>query len=99
VENRDGAWPRLGGSGNNTIASSFWLDDMSYLRVKNLQIGYSLPQSLLRRAHIASLRIAGSAENLATITSYRGLDPEKAGDANNMYPIVKSYSHVIQLGF
>ena len=99
VENRDGAWPRLGGSGNNTIASSFWLDDMSYLRVKNLQIGYSLPQSLLRRAHIASLRIAGSAENLATITSYRGLDPEKAGDANNMYPIVKSYSLVIQLGF
>ncbi len=99
VENRDGAWPRLGGSGNNTIASSFWLDDMSYLRVKNLQLGYSLPQSLLRRAHIASLRIAGSAENLATITSYRGLDPEKEGNANNMYPIVKSYSLVIQLGF
>lgn len=99
VENRDGTWPRLGGSGNNTATSTFWLDDLSYLRVKNLQIGYSLPPSLLQRVHVASLRIAGSAENLATITSYRGLDPEKAGNNNNMYPIVKSYSLVIQLGF
>lgn len=99
VENRGGAWPRLGGSGNNTIATTFWMDDMSYLRFKNLQLGYTIPKKLFGKSGINSLRIAGSAENLLTITSYRGLDPEKAGNNNNLYPINKGYSLVIQLGF
>ena len=99
VENRNGAWPRLGGSGNNTITGTFWLDDMSYLRVKNLQVGYTIPKKLFGKTGINSLRIAGSAENLWTISSYRGLDPEKAGNNNNLYPISKTYSLVFQLGF
>ncbi|MBO9561480.1 MAG: TonB-dependent receptor [Niastella sp.] len=98
LDNRNGDWPRLGGSGGNRENSTFWLDDMSYLRVKNVQLGYSLPGSILRRLHVSSLRIAGSAENLATITSYRGLDPEKIGNNNNLYPINKSYSLAIMLG-
>lgn len=72
---------------------------MSFLRVKNIQLGYAVPASLLRRLHVNSLRIAGSAENLGTITSYRGLDPEKIGNNNNLYPINKSYSLAIMLGF
>jgi TonB-dependent starch-binding outer membrane protein SusC len=106
VENRDGTWPRLGGSGNNQATgttgagmSTFWLEDLSYIRFKNIQLGYTFPQSLLRKAWINNLRIAGSAENLATITSYRGLDPEKTGSNNNLYPLNKSYSLAIQLGF
>jgi TonB-linked SusC/RagA family outer membrane protein len=98
VENRGGEWPRLGGSGNNQSQTVFWLDDLSYLRVKNIQLGYSLPSSILKKAGISRFRIAGSIENLATITSYRGLDPEKSGNNNNLYPINKSYSLVIQLG-
>ncbi len=77
VENRGGAWPRMGGSGNNTSTTTFWLDDMSYLRLKNLQLGYTFPQKIFKKLGITSLRIAGSAENLLTITSYRGLDPGK----------------------
>ncbi len=99
VENRNGEWPRLGGSGNNTITSTFWLDNMDYLRFKNLQLGYTIPKKLFGKTGINSLRIAGSAENLLTISSYRGLDPEKAGNNNNLYPINKGYSLVIQLGF
>jgi TonB-dependent starch-binding outer membrane protein SusC len=99
VENRDGLWPRLGGIGSNTSESTFWLDDMSYLRFKNLQLGYTVPANLLKRVGVANLRIAGSAENLATFSSYRGLDPEKAGNNNNLYPINKSYSLAVQLGF
>lgn len=98
LENRNGAWPRLGGSGGNREPTTFWLDDMSFLRVKNVQLGYSIPASILRRLHVSSLRIAGSAENLGTITSYRGLDPEKTGNNNNLYPINKSYSLAIMLG-
>jgi TonB-linked SusC/RagA family outer membrane protein len=107
IENRNGEWPRLGGSGNNqstasstsTGFSTFWLDDMSFLRLKNIQLGYTIPSKLLKRVSVTKLRIAGSAENLATITSYRGLDPEKAGNNNNLYPINKAYSLIIQLSF
>lgn len=98
LENRNGEWPRLGGAGGNREPSTYWLDDMSFLRVKNLQVGYSVPARLLKKVGVYSLRIAGTAENLATITSYRGLDPEKSGNANNVYPINKAYSLSIQLG-
>ena len=99
VENRDGEWPRLGGSGGNREETTFWLDNMAYLRVKNVQLGYSLPKKLLGRLRVNTLRIVGSAENLATITSFRGLDPEKEGNENNLYPINKAYSIAINLGF
>jgi prepilin-type N-terminal cleavage/methylation domain-containing protein len=104
-DNRNGDWPRLGGSGNNQQTgatgagmSTFWLDDMSFIRFKNIQVGYSLPKKLIGKAGISSLRIAGTAENLGTITSYRGLDPEKAGSNNNAYPLVRSYALSVQLG-
>lgn len=99
VENRNGEWPRLGGSGTNQELTTFWLDDMSFLRFKNIQVGYNIPKGLLKRVGLNNLRIAGSAENLATITSYRGLDPEKGGNNNNLYPINKSYSLSINMGF
>jgi TonB-dependent starch-binding outer membrane protein SusC len=91
VENRAGLWPRLAGS-NNRVESTFWLDNMSYLRMKNVQLSYRLPKNLLGKVGAAGLRLFGSAENLATFTSYRGLDPEKGGNRSDMYPIVKSYS-------
>lgn len=102
VENRNGSWPRIGGNTNNsstTTLTSFWLKDMSYLRLKNVQLGYTFPKPLFRRLGVSNFRIAGSAENLLTITSYPGLDPEKAGNNNNLYPINKSYSVAVQLGF
>lgn len=105
-DNRDGEWPRLGGSANNQSTtgatgagySTFWLDDMSYVRLKNIQVGYTLPKKLINKAGVNNLRISGSAENIATLTNFRGLDPEKAGSNNNAYPLVKSYSLSIQLG-
>jgi TonB-linked SusC/RagA family outer membrane protein len=97
VENRNGAWPRLGGS-NNRQETTFWLDDMSYLRVKNIQLGYSLPQAFLQRIGVSHARIYGSSENLGTITSFRGLDPEKEGHKSDMYPLNKSFSLGINIG-
>jgi TonB-linked SusC/RagA family outer membrane protein len=91
VENREGLWPRLGGSSNRED-TTFWLDDMSFLRFKNVQLGYNLPKRWLDKVGINSLRFFASAENIATITSYRGLDPEKTGDKNDMYPLNRSYS-------
>lgn len=99
VENRDGEWPRLGGIGGNREDTRYWLDDMSFIRFKNIQLGYSLPKKWVSKLKIANLRVVGSAENLATFSSYRGLDPEKAGEENNVYPINKSYSLAVNLSF
>lgn len=99
VDNRNGGWPRLNGNGSNNRQTTFWLDDMSYLRVKNIQLGYNLPQSVLSRVMIKNLRLFASAENLKTFTSYRGLDPEKAGSANDLFPLLRSYSFGVNLTF
>jgi TonB-linked SusC/RagA family outer membrane protein len=99
VENRDGEWPRLGGIGGNREETSYWLDDMSFIRFKNIQLGYSVPKKWISRLRIVNLRVVGSAENLATLSSYRGLDPEKVGEENNVYPINKAYSIAVNLTF
>lgn len=96
-ENRTGAWPRLGGIATNETVSDFWLDDLSYLRMKNLMVGYRVPKKLLRVIGVDNLRIYTSMENLFTITSFRGLDPEKPG--SDMYPMAKSYSIGVNIDF
>lgn len=72
------------------ILTSFWLDDLTYLRLKNIQLGYNVPELLLSKIHLTNARIFGSAENLKTFTKFRGLDPEKAGHASDDYPLNKS---------
>jgi hypothetical protein len=97
-DNRDGSWPRLGGPGGNRETTTFWLDDMTFLRVKNIQFGYRIPDFILSKLHLSNVRIFGSAENLATFTKYRGLDPEKTGHASDAYPINKAYSIGVNIG-
>jgi TonB-linked SusC/RagA family outer membrane protein len=62
---------------NNNRFSSRWVENASFLRLKNIQIGYSLPQNFLTKTHVFnSARIYVGATNLFTITNYTGLDPE-----------------------
>lgn len=96
-DNRGGAWPRLSGS-NNRNTQTFWVDDMSYLRLKNLQLGYTLPARLLQKVGIDNIRIFGTGENLLTFTKFRGLDPEKRAHASDAYPLNKSFSFGINVG-
>lgn len=63
------------------LRPSRFLEDGSYMRLKNISLGYSLPQSLLRTLHLSNLRFYVSAQNLITITNYTGLDPELTGTA------------------
>jgi TonB-linked SusC/RagA family outer membrane protein len=103
-DNRYGGWPRLAGV-NSRPETQFWLDNLAYLRLKNIQLGYSLPKRWLGVLHIENVRIYGTAENLATITKFRGLDPERGGKGNsggdpqNAYPLVKSFSVGINVNF
>ncbi len=98
VQNRDGEWPRLGGS-NNREETTFWLDDMSYVRLKNVQLGYTLKEKgWLKATGIEDIRLYFSGENLTTFTKYRGLDPEKNSNASDAYPLVKTFSFGINIG-
>ncbi len=76
--NTDTGMPRLvaGDPNNNSRFSSRFIEDGSYLRLRNVQLGYRLPNTLLDRVGITSLRIYVSAQNLFTITGYQGFDPE-----------------------
>ena len=61
---------------SGTNPSSYYVEDASFLRLKNVVLGYTLPKSLLSKAGIQNLRLYVQAENLFTITGYSGLDPE-----------------------
>jgi TonB-linked SusC/RagA family outer membrane protein len=103
ANNIDGSMPRLkltGGAGDaiNDRASDFWLFNASYIKLRNLQIGYTLPESLSTKAHISRARIFASGENLLTITKYPGLDPEIDNGLVN-YPTMKQYAVGVNVTF
>lgn len=69
-------FPRLTiGASENTLFSDFYVEDGSYLRIKNLQLGYTIPEALAKKAGMKQLRIYGSVTNLFTFTRYQGYDP------------------------
>ncbi|MDQ1151449.1 TonB-linked SusC/RagA family outer membrane protein [Sphingobacterium zeae] len=96
LDNRDADYPKLlpstlGSTSPNAYLSTFWLQNMSYLRVKNLQLGYTFKKELLMKLGIQKLRVFGSVDNLAVLTSFKGLDPEKSTYTNDAYPMTKSF--------
>ncbi len=77
-EGTSNTMPRVSwlGSTNNKTPSSRFLEDGSYMRLKNIQVGYNIPQKAIARMHVKGLRIYVTAQNLLTFTKYSGLDPE-----------------------
>lgn len=70
-------FPRLtNGTSKNTVASSFWVSDRSYVKVRNIQVGYSFPAKTASKLMLSRLRVYGSLENFFTFTSWPGIDPE-----------------------
>jgi len=116
-EGTSNTMPRVSwlGSTNNKTPSSRFLEDASYVRMKNIQLGYTFSSKLMQGAHIRSLRIYVSAQNLLTFTKYPGLDPEMhtsdnvkneaykgdvaAGIDWGTYPSAKSYFLGLNLNF
>ncbi len=90
---------------DNARMSSWFVEDGSYLRLRNIQIGYTLPQELLNRIGMNRARLYISASNLFTLTGYSGLDPElnasnplQSGFDFGTYPVPKSYMIGLQIG-
>lgn len=74
--------PRLTtAANNNAVISDYFVEDGSFLRIKNIQVGYSLPSSILNKIGAKKFRIYAAANNLFTFTKYRGYDPDFSTDS------------------
>jgi TonB-linked SusC/RagA family outer membrane protein len=90
----------------NARVSDRFVEDGSFMRIKNVQLGYTLPKSVANRLNIDKLRVYVSAQNLLTFTQYSGLDPEigalnalEIGIDRGFYPQARTFLGGIQLAF
>lgn len=99
-DNPDAQYPRVTPSPttNNTQVSSFWVEDGSYLRLKTLELGYTLSEKMLGRAKIGSLRLFVSGQNLLTFSAVDFLDPELSSERARYYFQQKVYSFGLNIG-
>lgn len=112
-QNPNNDFPRAGiSNGDQGLAynarpdTDRWLESGTYVRLRNVEIGYNFPTEMLGAASIRSARIYISGQNLLTFTNYTGLDPDIAGVNifergldNGQYPALRIYSVGFQLGF
>lgn len=99
-DNPNASYPRLVNlRTHNSRLSSKWIEDASYLRLKNIQIGYTFPEKWMEKARISRLRIYASADNLFTKSNFfYGYDPEvPAGNTGGYYPQVKTFVFGVNL--
>jgi hypothetical protein len=102
-DNTNASLPALSQSvqNNETSPNSFFVEDGSYFRMKNLQVGYTFDGDWTKKAHMDTFRIYAQGTNLFTITDYDGVDPEIAGGNNLSLGIdyrVYPYSQIFTLG-
>lgn len=97
-ENPNAEYPRLKfmtSSDNNRLASTFWVKECSFLRLKALTVGYRFPAKILRKAHLSNLDVAFQAGNLFTLSSLHNMDPESLRG----YPLSRTYGITLNFGF
>jgi len=98
--NPNASYPRLTlGQSNNGQYSNFWLYNASYLRLKNMEIGYNLPKDLISKIKIKGLRIYANGQNLATFSKIKVVDPELDNYRGFGYPQQKVYNFGINVQF
>jgi TonB-linked SusC/RagA family outer membrane protein len=107
VEGSTNSHPRLTTAANtNAVISDYFVEDGSYVRVKNVQLGYSLPSSIVSKIRATKLRVYVAANNLVTFTKYKGFDPDfstfnplVSGIDYGYYPQARVYMAGINLNF
>ncbi|MCC3151754.1 TonB-dependent receptor [Hymenobacter sp. BT770] len=90
-----------GDPNNNLRVSTYYMEDGSYMRIKNLTLGYTLPTALMSRMGAQQIRVYVSAQNLATFTKYTGFDPEvsPSGVDRGVYPQSRVLLAGLNIGF
>ena len=101
TENPNARFPRLtyGYNDNNNRNSTYWLADASYLRLKTLEIGYSLPTNLISKLKLTQCRISILGDNLHVWDKVKLWDPEQASSNGAVYPLNRAYTATLQLSF
>jgi TonB-dependent starch-binding outer membrane protein SusC len=99
-ENPSTELPRLGGV-NNQLVSTFYIEDMSFFRLKNIEIGYTLPKAIAQKVLMQRARIFIGGQNLLTFTKVKNFDPERQRGINTerTTPLYKVYTAGINLKF
>lgn len=99
-DNRNAEYPRLStqSSANNAAISDFWKRDASYLRLKNAQIGVTIPSAIVKKAKLESLRVYVSGTNLLTFSKLKFIDPEAPSVNNGYYPQQRTFTLGVNLG-
>lgn len=98
---QDAFYPRLhmGYNAHNTQTSDWWLKDMSMLRLKNLEIGYSFPSNLIKKAAMEYARVFLRGTNICHFSNFKLWDPELSTNNGLKYPIMSTYSIGLQVRF
>ena len=93
-EDPNAEFPRLtyGQNPNNYQKSDYWLRDGSYLRLKTLDIGYSLPTALVNKIHLNRVRVFFVGTNLLTFSDFKLWDPELGVSDGKKYPLSRTFS-------
>ena len=101
TEDPNADWPRLTytNNNNNNCKSTYWLKERKYLRLRNLEITYDLPQMWTRKFLVSNMRIGFIGQNLFTWAPFKWWDPEGTNESGSSYPINRTYSCYIQFSF
>ena len=93
-EDPNAKYPRLsyGGNNNNYQSSTYWMRNGSYLRLKNLEVGYTSPKSIVNKIRLNNIRIYFMGTNLVTFSSFKLWDPELGSSNGQVYPLSKAYT-------
>jgi TonB-linked SusC/RagA family outer membrane protein len=102
--NRYPAYPRLEITSNagsiNSLTSDFWIQNASFMKIRNIQLGYTLAHDLARKIGLSNLRVFVSADNPLSFSSYRkGWDPENTSTDGAYYPTMSTYTFGLTLNF
>ncbi len=101
-ENKNATMPRVAydETSNNYNASTFWVQNSSYLRMKNLQFGYSLPKNVIKSVGIENVRFYYSVENLFTIHNMLvSVDPEIGSERASSFPLTQTHAFGVNITF
>lgn len=101
TENPNARFPRLtyGDNANNNRASTFWLNDGSYLRIKNVQLSYQMNQSILQKIGIKSSTLSLIGDNLYVWSKVKLFDPAQASDNGSKYPLQRVVTVQLNMQF
>jgi len=103
TDNQNATFPRLlpsGLGGNNYLLSDWWIRSAAFFRIKNINLGYTLPASVLSKMKISNLRVYVSGQNLLTFTSaWRGFDPEINNANAEFYPLMRTFTAGVNVTF